>query len=69
MINLRRKSSLLLKRTRERLEVTGKRKSQRAKKKRLSRLILKSARRSLERLLRMVRSKVKTRFTLMLMAK
>ena len=71
MLNLmrRKKSSSHLKSNRERLEVMERKRSLRARKKRLSRLILRSARKSLERLLKMDLSKEKIRFTLMLKAR
>jgi hypothetical protein len=67
--NLRRKSSLLLRRTKERLEATEKKKNQRVRKRRLSKLTLKSARRNLEKSQKMVHSKEKIKSTSMLMAK
>jgi hypothetical protein len=65
--NLRRKSSLLLRRIKERLEATEK--NRRARKRRLSKLTLKSARRNLERSQKMVHSKGKTKSISTLKAK
>ena len=65
----RKKSSSHLKSNRERLEVMERKRSLRVRKKRLLRQILRSARKSLERLLKMDLSKEKIRFTLMLKAR